>query len=70
MVEATEVRYRLDPALPQNWPCQWRIFVQRQVRAGSIVIVGVGAKHAAQMCLSLLLIPSSAETLVFRGDLP
>ena len=34
-----------------NWPCQWRIFVQRQVGEGTIVIVGVGAKHAAQMCL-------------------
>jgi hypothetical protein len=52
MVEATEVRYRLDPALPQNWPCQWRIFVQRQVRAGSIVVVGIGAKYAAQMGLA------------------
>ena len=29
MVEATEVRYGFDPAFPQNWPCQWRIFAQR-----------------------------------------
>ncbi len=50
MVQTTKVRYGFDPAFPQNWPCQGRIFVQRQVSAGTIVIVGVGAKHAAQMC--------------------
>ncbi len=49
MVETTEVRYGSDPAFPQNWPRQWRIFAQRQVRAGTIVVVGVGAKHAVQM---------------------
>ncbi len=52
MVQTTKMRYGFDPAFPQNWPCQWRIFVQRQVSAGTIVIVGVGAKHAAQMCLT------------------
>ena len=51
MVQTAKVRYGFDPAFAQNWPCQWRIFVQRQVSAGTIVIVGVGAKHAAQMCL-------------------
>jgi hypothetical protein len=25
------VRYGSDPAFPQNWPCQWRIFAQREV---------------------------------------
>ncbi len=40
-----------DLAFPQNWPCQWHIFVQRQVSAGVILVVGVGAKHAAQMKL-------------------
>jgi hypothetical protein len=46
MVQTTEVRYGFDPAFPQNQPCQWRIFVQRQVSAATVVIVGVGAKHA------------------------
>ncbi len=50
-MQTTKVRYGFDSAFPQNWPCQWRIFVQRQVSAGPFVIVGVGAKHAAQMCL-------------------
>ncbi len=52
MVQTTKVRYGFDPAFPQNWPCQWRIFVQRQVSAGTIVMVGVGAKHAAQVRLA------------------
>ena len=52
MVETTEVRYGSDPAFPQNWPCQWRIFAQRQVSAGTVVVIGVGPEHAAQMCLA------------------
>ncbi len=52
MVEATEVRYGSDPAFPQNWPCQWRIFVQRQMSAGAVVVVCIGAKHATQMRLA------------------
>ena len=52
MVQTANVRYGFDPALAQNWPCRWRIFVQRQVSAGTIVIVGVGAKHAAQVLLT------------------
>ena len=51
MIETTEVTCGSDLAFPQNWPCQWHIFVQRQVSAGVIVVVGVGAKHAAQMKL-------------------
>ncbi len=51
MVQTAKVRYGFDPSFPQNWARQWRIFVQRQVRAGTIVIVDIGAKHAAQMCL-------------------
>ncbi len=52
MVLATKVRYEFDPAFPQNWPCQWRIFAQRQVSSGAIVIVGIGLQHAAQMRLA------------------
>ena len=46
------MRYGSDPAFPQNWPCQWRIFVQRQMSAGAVVVVCIGAKHAAQMRLA------------------
>jgi len=49
MVQTTKMRYGFDLPFPQNWSCQWRILVQRQLSAGTIVIVGVGAKHAAQM---------------------
>ncbi len=52
MVETTEVRYGSDPAFPQNWPCQWRIFAQRQMSAGTVVVIGVGPEHAAQMRLA------------------
>ena len=52
MVQTTEVRYGFDPTFPQNLPCQWRIFVQRQVRTGTIVVVGAGAKHVAQVGLT------------------
>ncbi len=38
-----------DLTFPQNWPCHWRIFVQGEMRAGAVVVVGVGGKHAAQM---------------------
>ncbi len=50
MVQTTKVRYGFDPAFPQNWLRQWRIFVQRQVSAGTIVIVvngGVKTGHVA-----------------------
>lgn len=49
MVQTTEVRYGSDPAFSQNWPSQRRIFVQRQMTAGTIVILGVGAEYVAQM---------------------
>ncbi len=52
MVQTIKVRYGFDPAFPQNWPCQWRIFVQRQVSATTIVIVGIDPQHAAQMRLA------------------
>jgi len=52
MVQTNKVRYGFDPAFPQNWPCQWRILVQRQVSAGTIVIVGIGAEYMAQASLA------------------
>ena len=43
MVQTTEVRYGFDPALPQNWPFRWRIFAQRQVSAGTVVVIGASS---------------------------
>lgn len=51
MVQTAKVRYGSDMALPQDGPCQRRIFVQRQVRADAVVVVGVGAEQVPQMRL-------------------
>lgn len=58
MMETTEVTCGSDLAFPQNWLCQWRFFVQRQVSAVVIVVVGIGAKCAAQMKLPCLSVTS------------
>ncbi len=50
MVQTTEVRYGSDLAFSRNWPSQRRIFVQRQMTAGTIVILGVGAEYVARLC--------------------
>ncbi len=49
MVQTAEVRFESDSTFPQDWPCQRRIFVQRQVRAGAVVVVGISPEHVAQM---------------------
>lgn len=50
-MQPTEMRDGLDMAFPQDGPCQRRIFVQRQVRADAVVVVGVGAEQVPQMRL-------------------
>jgi hypothetical protein len=49
MVQTTEVGYGSDPAFPCDWPSQRRIFVQRQMGAGTIVIVGIGAEGGVRL---------------------
>ncbi len=52
MMQTADVGYGLDPAFPQNWSCQWSIFVQRQMGAATIVILGVGTECTAQVGLA------------------
>lgn len=57
-MRTVEVTYEPDPAFPQNWPCQRRIFAQRQVRAAAVVVVGLGAKHAARSTVAKCMVKS------------
>ena len=52
MVQTAEVRDGLDPAVSPDRSREWSVFTKGQVRAGAVVIVGVGAKHAVQMRLA------------------
>ncbi len=51
-MQTADVGYGLDLAFPQNWSCQWGIFVQRQMGAATIVILGVGTEYTAQVGLA------------------
>ncbi len=52
MVETTEVRDGSDPAFSCDWSSQRRIFVQRQMSADTVVVIGIRPEHAAQMRLA------------------
>ena len=49
MVQTTEVRYGSDLAFSKNRSGIGRVFSQRQASARSVVIVGIGGKHEAQV---------------------
>ena len=52
MMQSAEVGDELDLAVSLNRPSEWRIFAERQVCAGTVVVVVISPKNAAQMCFA------------------
>lgn len=52
MVKTAEVRDELDLTGSLDQSRKWCIIVERQVCSGAVVVIGVGAKRAAQVRLA------------------